>query len=196
MHERLARLMAPRLSLALATPFFIFFGALSDRIGRKRIIMFGCVLAAVTYFPIFKQLTKAANPAIFDAANNNPVTVVASEDDCSFQFDPVGKRTFKSSCDIAKSWLAKKAISYSNEAAAPGTPAAVKIGDRVIASFDGRTLPAAEFKAKMAEFDKSMNEAARRHAGRHGPFARARRGRVRSGFLARHRRQKPCGGIL
>src|SRR5512141_74188 len=137
--------------LALATPFFIVVGVLSDKIGRKWIIMFGCVLAAVTYFPIFKALTKAANPAIFDAANNNPVTVVASEDDCSFQFDPVGKRTFKSSCDVAKGWLAKKAIPYRNEAAPAGTIASIKIGSSApISSFDGRALSAADFKAQLA----------------------------------------------
>jgi MFS family permease len=145
--------------LMLATPFFIVVGVLSDKIGRKWIIMFGCVLAAVTYFPIFKALTKAANPAIFDAANNNPVTVVASEEDCSFQFDPIGKRTFKSSCDIAKSWLAKKAIPYRNEAAPAGTIASIKIGGvAVVPGFDGRPLAAADFKTQMAAFDKQMGE--------------------------------------
>ena len=102
-------------SLILATPFFIVFGALSDKIGRKKIIMAGCLLAALTYFPIFKALTKYANPAIFTAQATNPVTVVANDADCSFQFDPIGKRKFTSSCDVAKSWLARKAIPYSNE---------------------------------------------------------------------------------
>jgi MFS family permease len=146
-------------ALILATPFFIVFGSLSDRIGRKRIIMAGCLIAAVTYFPIFKGLTKYANPAIFAAQANNPVTVVADEGDCSFQFDPIGKRKFTSSCDIAKSWLAKKAIPYSNESAPAGTLASVRIGATVIQSFDGRALPAAELKAKLAEIDKAMGEA-------------------------------------
>jgi hypothetical protein len=147
-------------ALMLATPFFIVFGVLSDKIGRKKIIMFGCVIAAVTYFPIFKQLTKAANPAIFDAVQNNPVTVVASEDDCSFQFDPVGKRKFTSSCDIAKGWLAKKAIPYQNEAAPAGTLATVKVGASVVVpSFDGRTLAAPEFKTAAGAFDKAMGDA-------------------------------------
>jgi hypothetical protein len=114
----------------------------------------------VTYFPIFKALTKAANPAIFDAANNNPVTVVADEGDCSFQFDPVGKRKFVSSCDIAKGWLAKKAIPYRNEAAPAGTVATVKIGGAtIIPSFDGRTLASADFKTQNAAFDKAMDGA-------------------------------------
>jgi nitrate/nitrite transporter NarK len=140
----------------LATPFFIVFGTLSDKIGRKRIIMAGCLIAALTYFPIFKALTKYANPAIFAAQANNPITVVANEDDCSFQFDPIGKRKFTNSCDVAKSWLAKKAIPYSNEAAPAGTVASVKIGSTVIASFPGTGMAPADFKAKAAEFDKAM----------------------------------------
>ncbi len=146
-------------SLILATPFFIIFGSLSDRIGRKKIIMAGCLIAAVTYFPIFKALTKYANPAIFAAQATNPVTVVANEADCSFQFDPIGKRKFTSSCDVAKSWLARKAIPYNNEIAPAGTIASVKIGSTVIASFPGTQLPPAEFKAKMAELDKSLGDA-------------------------------------
>jgi MFS family permease len=146
-------------SLMLATPFFIVFGVLSDKIGRKKIIMAGCLLAALTYFPLFKALTKAANPAIFEAQQNNPVTVVANDGDCSFQFDPVGKRKFTSSCDIAKGWLAKKAIPYRNESAPAGTPAIVKIGSSVVVpSFDGRTLAAADFKTQYGVFDKAMGE--------------------------------------
>jgi MFS family permease len=143
-------------ALMLATPFFIVFGVLSDKIGRKKIIMFGCLIAALTYFPLFKQLTKAANPAIFEAQEKNPVTVVSNEDDCSFQFDPIGKRTFKSSCDIAKSWLAKKAIPYRNETAPAGTLATIKVGSTVIPSFDGRTMAAADFKTQVGAFEKSM----------------------------------------
>jgi MFS family permease len=145
-------------ALMLATPFFIVVGALSDKIGRKRIIMFGCVLAAVTYFPIFKALTKYGNPAIFEAAEKNPITVVSDPKDCSFQFDPIGKTQFTTSCDIAKSWLAKKYIPYHNEEAPPGTVASVKIGGQVIQSFPGRQLPPAELKPKLAAFDKQMGE--------------------------------------
>ncbi len=146
--------------LMLATPFFIFFGVLSDRIGRKKIIMAGCLVAALTYFPIFKGLTKYANPAIFEAENKNPITVVASDADCSFQFDPIGKRKFTSSCDLAKSWLAKKAIPYRNEAAPAGAIASIKIGSvAVIPSFDGRALAAGDFKVQNAAFDKAMGAA-------------------------------------
>ncbi len=146
-------------ALILATPFFIVFGALSDKVGRKWIIMAGCVIAALTYFPIFKGLTKAANPAIFEAAEANPITVVSDPADCSFQFDPIGKAKFNTSCDIAKSWLAKKYIPYRNEQAAPGTAASVKIGGTEIKSFDGRTLPPAEFKTQAAAFDKQLGDA-------------------------------------
>jgi len=146
-------------SLALGTPFFIVFGALSDKIGRKPIVMVGCVLAALTYFPIFKALTEFANPAIFEAQSRNPVTVVADPAECSFQFDPVGKAKFNSSCDIAKSVLAKRAISYSNLRASPGTVATIKIGETTIESFDGKVLSAADFKAKSEEFAKKLGDA-------------------------------------
>jgi Sugar (and other) transporter len=146
-------------ALMLATPFFIVFGALSDKIGRKRIIMAGCVLAALTYFPIFKALTKYGNPAIFEAAEKNPITVVADPKDCSFQFDPIGKTQFTTSCDIVKSWLAKRYTPYQNQEAPAGTVASVKIGETVIASFPGRGMPPAELKPKLAAFDKQMADA-------------------------------------
>ena len=146
-------------SLALGTPFFIVFGALSDKIGRKPIIMLGCLLAAATYFPIFKALTQYANPAIFEAQAKNPVSVVADPNQCAFQFDPVGKAKFTSSCDIIKSAMARRAIAYDNVVAPAGAIASVKIGDKVIASFEGTALPAAEFKAKFAEFDKALTAA-------------------------------------
>jgi MFS family permease len=152
-------------ALMIATPFFIVFGSLSDKIGRKKIIMAGCVIAALTYFPIFKALTKYGNPALSEAAAKSPVTVVSNEDDCSFQFDPIGKAKFTNSCDIAKTWLAKKAIPYNNEAAPAGTVASVKVGGVTIQSFQGTGMPAADFKAKNAEFDKAMTEAVFKQAG-------------------------------
>ncbi len=145
-------------SLLIGTPFFIVFGALSDKVGRKPIIMIGCLLAAVTYFPIFTALTQYANPAIFEAQAKNPVTVVADPAQCSFQFDPVGKAKFTSSCDIAKSAMAKRAISYKNQVAPAGTVASIKFGDTVVATFEGTGLPPADFKAKLAEFDKQLTE--------------------------------------
>jgi MFS family permease len=121
------------LSLVIGTPFFIFFGALSDKIGRKKIIMAGCLLAAVSYFPIFGALTHYANPALEDAQRKAPVTVLADPSACSFQFNPVGTAKFTSSCDIAKSFLARNAVNYANEPAAAGAAARVRIGDKVLA---------------------------------------------------------------
>jgi MFS family permease len=146
-------------ALIIGTPFFIVFGVLSDRIGRKRIIMAGCLLAAITYFPIFKALTRYGNPDLLAAQEASPVVVVAPPDECTFQFDPVGKATFKTSCDVVKSFLAKKAIPYTNEAAPPGTIASMKIGNEVVQSFDGVPLSAADFKAKKAELDKALGAA-------------------------------------
>src|SRR3954467_10601528 len=116
------------LSLAIGTPFFILFGWLSDRMGRKGIIMAGCLIAALTYFPLFKALTHYANPALEKALATAPVTVVADPGECSFQFNPVGTSKFTSSCDIAKSFLARASVAYSNVDAPPGTVAKVKIG--------------------------------------------------------------------
>jgi MFS family permease len=116
-------------SLIIGTPFFIVFGAWSDKIGRKPIIMMGCLLAVLTYFPVFEQLTKAANPDLHAAQLANKVVVVADPAECSFQFNPTGTVKFTSSCDIAKQKLAASSVSYSNEIAAPGTPALIKVGD-------------------------------------------------------------------
>jgi MFS family permease len=143
-------------ALLLGTPFFVFFGWLSDKIGRKRIILAGCLLAALTYFPLFKALTWAANPDLARAAASSPVTVIADPADCSVQFDPVGKTVFNKSCDIAKSYLAKAGVTYHNEAAPAGSVAQVKVGDQLIASFPGQTLAKAEFTAQKAAWEKSM----------------------------------------
>jgi MFS family permease len=121
------------IALLIATPAFIFFGWLSDKIGRKYIILTGCALAALTYMPLFHALSKAANPALYAAQANSPVTVVANPDECSVQFDPVGKNKFdSSSCDIAKSYLAKAGISYTNVIAPAGTVAQINIGGATI----------------------------------------------------------------
>jgi MFS family permease len=101
-------------ALLIGTPFFVVFGILSDRVGRKPVILVGCILAAATYFPIFKALTKYGNPAIHRATEQSPVAVVAARGTCSFQFDPVGSAQFTSSCDIAKGILAKRGVPYKN----------------------------------------------------------------------------------
>lgn len=146
-------------SLLIGTPFFVIFGSLSDRIGRKGIIMAGCILAALTYFPIFHALTQYGNPDVFIAQEKNPVTVIADPQQCSFQFDPVGKAKFTSSCDLAKTLLAKRAIPYKNETAEPGTVAQVRIGDRMIPSFEGSSLAAADFKTRNDAFTATLSGA-------------------------------------
>jgi hypothetical protein len=124
------------ISLVLATPFFLFFGSLSDKIGRKWIILGGCLIAAVTYFPIFSALTHYANPALETALKNSPVVVVADPATCHFQFNPTGTKKFPSSCDIATGFLTQSSVNYTKEDAPPGTVAKVRIGDKEFAAFD------------------------------------------------------------
>ncbi len=146
-------------ALLLGTPFFVLFGWLSDKIGRKPIIMLGCVLAALTYMPLFKALTVAANPQLAAAVASAPVTVVADPADCAFQFDPVGKTVFNSSCDLAKSYLAKAGVTYTNQAAPAGTLAQVKIGDQTLTAFDGKGLDKAAFKAQKTDWETGLGAA-------------------------------------
>lgn len=150
-------------ALLIGTPFFVIFGALSDRIGRKLIVMTGCVLAALTYFPTFKAITHHANPALEKAVALAPVTVVADPAACSLQFDLVGKKTFRNSCDVAKAALAKAGVPYRNSVAEVGSVAIVRIGDGATAttlpSFEGASLAAPEFKDRAAAFGKSLRGA-------------------------------------
>ncbi|MEY4964615.1 MAG: hypothetical protein RL274_198 [Pseudomonadota bacterium] len=139
--------------LAIGTPFIILFGWVSDKIGRKPIILGGCLLAALTYFPLFHALTAAANPNLAAASQRAPITVIADPAGCAFQFDPVGKAAFNSSCDIAKSYLARAGLPYRNESAAPGTLARVSVGDTVLPSFDGHALDKAELAARRTAWE-------------------------------------------
>jgi predicted MFS family arabinose efflux permease/preprotein translocase subunit SecE len=127
------------IALAIATPAFVFFGWLSDKIGRKPIILAGCALAAATYFPLFAALSQAANPALYEAQREATVSVIADPATCSLQFDPIGKNKYdRSGCDIAKSFLAKAGIPYSSEDGRAGQPAIVRIGP------DQRIVPGPE----------------------------------------------------
>ncbi len=127
--------------LLIGTPFFIFFGWLSDKIGRKPIIMTGCALAALTYFPLFNLLTEAANPALAAAQRTAPVVVYADQGACSFQFDPVGRNQFDTqSCDVARAFLSRASVSYTNQPLAAGSVAEVHIGDTVIRAPDTARL--------------------------------------------------------
>ena len=146
-------------ALLAGTPFFVIFGTLSDRIGRKPIIMAGCLLAALTYFPIFQQITHYANPALEAAQIKSPVVVVADPATCHFQFEAFakpGKAAYADSCDLATSLLAKASVSYTIQPAPAGSLALVKIGDKTIESFEGTPLDAAAFKARNTEFAKAM----------------------------------------
>ena len=146
-------------ALLIGTPFFVLFGWLSDKIGRKPVILLGCLLAVLTYFPIFKALTVAANPDLAAATATSPVTVVADPADCAFQFDPVGKQTFASSCDIAKSALATAGVSYANQAAPAGTVATIRIGQAQVASFDGKAMPTKALAAAKTAWTKGLTKA-------------------------------------
>jgi hypothetical protein len=147
------------IALVIATPFFLVFGWLSDRIGRKPVILAGLLLAALGYFPLFQQLTTAVNPALQKAQTSAPVTVIADPAACALQFDPVGKTKFLQSCDIAKSYLAKSGISYHNEAAPAGTLAVIKVGDTVVPAYEGKGLDAAAAKTAADDFKKRAGEA-------------------------------------
>ncbi len=147
------------LALLAGTPFFVVFGMLSDRIGRKPIIMGGCLLAALTYFPIFSGITHYANPALEAAQAKAPVTVVADPSTCHFQFElfaAPGKPKYADSCDLATAALAKASVSYTVQPAPAGSVAQVKIGDRTIPSFEGNALDAAAFKTQSATFNTAM----------------------------------------
>jgi len=146
-------------SLILGTGGFLLFGSLSDRIGRKPIILAGCLLGAITFLPVFGFLTKTANPALY-AAHQTPVSVTVAAEDCSFQFNPTGTVKFTSSCDIAKAQLARTSVNYTTiEGAAPGTLAMVKVGETEIPAYDAGKLSGDELKKAKAAFDGALNAA-------------------------------------
>ena len=137
-------------ALALGTPFFIVFGWLSDRIGRKPIVLAGFLLAAVTYFPIFKGITHFANPKLEAALNAAPVTVISDPGECSFQFKATGTEKYTTGCDIAKSALVNLSVNYTNQEAPKGTPAQVKIGEQTLT-------------ATATDFAKALSDAIKNH---------------------------------
>ncbi|WP_234855236.1 MFS transporter [Paracoccus everestensis] len=146
-------------SLILGTAGFIFFGSLSDRIGRKPIILGGCALAAATYMWVFPMLTSVANPALH-AAQETPVIVTAAPDDCSFQFNPVGTAQFNNSCDIVKAALSRSSVNVQETVEAPaGTVASVQVGETVIQAYDGNTLTGDALAAEKTRFTAEVNAA-------------------------------------
>jgi MFS family permease len=147
-------------SLVIGTPFFLLFGSLSDKIGRKPIIMAGCLIAALTYFPLFQALMHYANPDLAAAQAKSPIMVSADPSQCSFQFNPTGTVKFTSSCDVAKAYLAQNGLDYHNTEVAAGTSASVKIGENVIAAYDGKAPNAKEEGARFKkEMDTAVKEA-------------------------------------
>jgi len=146
-------------AVAVSAPLYVFFGWLSDRIGRKVVMLAGMTLALVAFFPGFHYLEQAANPALAAASAATPVVVVADPANCSLQFDPVGKASFVTSCDIAKSFLANAGVSYGNQAAPAGTPAVVKIGAVSVASASASGLPKPAAKAVKAGVEARLKAA-------------------------------------
>ncbi len=145
-------------ALILGTPFFVVFGWLSDKIGRKPIILTGCLLAALTYFPIFKALTEAANPALAHASARAPVVVIADPATCHVQFDPVGKQVFTSGCDVARAALANAGVSYEAvDSTAKSEGAFVMVGERGLAGLDAAGMSTAQFKAARDVWVKDLN---------------------------------------
>ena len=146
-------------SLTVGTFGFLFFGWLSDRIGRKPIILGGCLVAALTFFPLFQLMTKTANPALYAAQQNTKIVVTADPAQCSFQFNPTGTSKFTSSCDVTKATLARSSATYTTEAAPAGSVTKIRIGETEIESFEAGKLVGDDVKSVPAAFTKSVNEA-------------------------------------
>ena len=152
------------IALLIGTPFFIVFGWLSDKIGRKPIIMAGCALAALTYFPLFNALTEAANPALAQAQRTAPIMVRANASTCSVQFDPIGRNRYdQEGCDVAISYLARAGVNYTKAPAPIGVDPEVHIGDQVLIAPTPRRAPEAERAVMIAEFQADLRAALDAH---------------------------------
>jgi MFS family permease len=148
------------LALTVVSAFlYVFFGWLSDKVGRKPVMLFGMILALIAFFPGFQALTRAANPALAEAQASSPVTVIADPATCALQFDPVGKAAFASSCDLAKTVLSNAGVSYVNVAAPAGSLARVRVGEIEVASIEGEALAPAELAAVKSEVEGRIKTA-------------------------------------
>jgi MFS family permease len=143
-------------SLIIGTPFFIIFGALSDKIGRKPIIMAGCLIAALTYFPLFNALTTYANPKLQAAIQKSPVTVVSEPGNCGLLLNLTGTKVFTNACDVTRAYLSNAGVNYDKVDGPAGTVATVKVGDKAVPGYDGKAPTAKEDKAR---FEKEVREA-------------------------------------
>ncbi len=144
------------LSLIIGTPFFLVFGSLSDKVGRKPIIMAGCLLAVLTYFPLFNALTTFANPKLQKAIQTSPVTVVAAPGDCGLILNLTGTAKFFTACDLSRTYLSNSGVNYNKVEDASAKVTSVKVGDKTIAAYNGRDANAKEEKAR---FEKEVREA-------------------------------------
>ncbi|MFN9831981.1 MAG: MFS transporter [Phenylobacterium sp.] len=151
--------MVLMIATAVSAVFYVVFGALSDRLGRKPVMLFGMTLMLVAYFPGFHLMTQFANPALAEAQARTPVVVLADPADCSLQFDPVGKKVFVSSCDIARSILANAGVSYDNQPSAAGAGAVIRVGQVEVKSTSAAGLSAAEVKAVRAGVEAEFKAA-------------------------------------
>ncbi len=143
-------------ALILGTPFFIVFGTLSDKIGRKMIIMAGCAIAALTFFPLFHALTSYANPKLQAAIEKSPVTVVSNASDCNLLLNLTGTKVFTTACDVSRSFLANAGVNYDKVDGPAGTPATVKVGDKSVVSYDAKSPTAKDDKVR---FEKEVRDA-------------------------------------
>ena len=143
-------------SLIIGTPFFLVFGSLSDKIGRKPIIMAGCLIAALTYFPLFQALTSYANPKLQAAIEKSPVTVVSDPANCGVLLNLTGTKVFTSACDLSRSYLANSGVNYDKVDGPAGTIATVKVGDKAVPGYDSKAPNAKEEKAR---FEKEVRAA-------------------------------------
>ena len=138
---------------AISAPLYMAFAVISDRIGRKPVMLFGLGLAALSFFPGFMLLTKAVNPQLSAAAERVPIVVTADPNDCSFQFDLIGKTKFLTSCDIARSTLTSAGVPYRTiHEVGHGAIATIHVGTTPLPSFDGRGLSSDQFARKLATF--------------------------------------------
>jgi nitrate/nitrite transporter NarK len=145
------------LSLLIVTPLYVLFGWLTDRIGRRYVVLAACLLAALTYFPLFKALTAAANPDLSRAIASAPVSAFADPKECSFQFDPTGSAAFSTSCDIVRSYLVRSGVNFTAVSAPAGSVATLKVGGQILPSFQGEGLPAAELAKRRAAWEKQAS---------------------------------------